>query len=79
VEQLNIVGKRSGDGFVAHKSVLVNGLSRVMADRVSLLDDITLGRKGFAGYIRALSGSNIVKIVPTQTAMLANRRSLSKG
>ncbi len=64
MEKLNIVGKRSGDGFVAHKSVLVNGLSRVMADRVSLLDDITLGRKGFAGYIRALSGSNIVKIVP---------------
>ncbi len=64
MEQLNIVGKRSGDGFVAHKSVLVNGLSRVMADRVSLLDGIILGRKGFAGYIRALSGSNIVKIVP---------------
>jgi len=64
VEQLNIVGKRSGDGFVAHKSVLVNGLSRVIADRVSLLDGIILGRKGFAGYIRALSGSNIVKIVP---------------
>ena len=64
MEQLNIVGKRSGDGFVAHKSVLVNGLSRVMADRVSLLDGITFGRKGFAGYIRALSGSNIVKIVP---------------
>ncbi len=64
MEQLNIVGKRSGDGFVAHKSVLVNGLSRVMADRVSLLDGIILGRKGFAGYIRALSGSNIVKVVP---------------
>jgi DNA polymerase III subunit beta len=63
VEQLNIVGKRSGDGFVAHKSVLVSALSRVTAERLELLD-LTVGRKGFAGYIRALSGSNIVRIVP---------------
>jgi len=63
IEQLNIVGKRSGDGFVTHKATLVNALSRVMAERL-LLMDFTIGRKGFAGYIKALSGSNIVKIVP---------------
>jgi len=66
VEQLNIVGKRSGEGFVAHKAKLVNALSRVLADRL-LLMDFTLGRKGFLGYIKALSGSNIVKIVPAST------------
>ena len=63
IEQLNIVGKRSGDGFVSHKATLVNALSRVMAERL-LLMDFTIGRKGFAGYIKALAGSNIVKIVP---------------
>ena len=63
IEQLNIVGKRSGDGFVTHKATLVNALSRVMAERL-LLMDFTIGRKGFAGYIKALAGSNIVKIVP---------------
>jgi DNA polymerase-3 subunit beta len=57
------VGKRSGEGFVAHKSKLVNALSRTIADRL-LLMDFELGRKGFLGYVKALSGSNIVKIVP---------------
>jgi len=60
------VGKRSGEGFVAHKATLVNALSRTLADRV-LLMDYTLGRKGFLGYIKALSGSNVVKIVPAGT------------
>jgi len=64
VEQLNIVGKRSGDGFVAHKSVLVSALSRALSARVVLMD-FTIGRKGLLGYLKALSGSNIVKIVPT--------------
>jgi len=63
VEQLNIVGKRSGDGFVAHKAMLVNALSRALADRLMLLD-FTIGRKGFLGYIKALAGSNVVKVVP---------------
>jgi hypothetical protein len=63
VEQLNIVGKRSGDGFVAHKAMLVNALSRALADRLMLMD-FTIGRKGFLGYIKALAGSNIVKVVP---------------
>jgi hypothetical protein len=63
LEQLNIVGKRSGDGFVAHKPMLVNALSRASADRVMLMD-FTIGRKGFVGYLKALAGSNIVKVVP---------------
>ena len=55
--------KRSGEGFVAHKAMLVNALSRGLADRLMLLD-FTIGRKGFLGYIKALAGSNIVKVVP---------------
>jgi len=64
VEQLNIVGKRSGKGFVAHKAMLVSALSRALADRVVLMD-LTLGRRGFVGYLKALGGSNIVKVVPS--------------
>jgi len=60
---LNIVGKRSGDGFVAHKAMLVNALSRGLAERLMLLD-YTIGRKGFLGYIKALAGSNVIKVVP---------------
>jgi len=63
LEQLNIVGKRSGDGFVAHKATLVTALSRALADRVTV-SDYTLGRKGFLGYLKALAGSNIVKVTP---------------
>jgi len=63
MEKLNIVGKRSGKGFVAHKSRLVHALSMSQSDRVSILD-MTLGRKGLLNYIKALAGSNIVKIVP---------------
>jgi hypothetical protein len=65
IEQLNIVGKRSGEGFVAHKPMLVNALSRASADRVMLMD-FTIGRKGFIGYLKALAGSNIVKIACAQ-------------
>jgi DNA polymerase III subunit beta len=60
------VGKRSGEGFVAHKAKLVNALSRTLAERVMLMD-FTIGRKGLLGYIKALSGSNIVKIVPASS------------
>ncbi len=63
MEQLNIGGKRSGDGFVAHKATLVNALGRALADRV-MVNDFTVGRKGFLGYLKALSGSNIVKVTP---------------
>ena len=57
------MGKRSGDGFVAHKATLVNALSRALAERVMLLD-YTIGRKGFLGYLKALAGSNVVKVIP---------------
>ncbi len=60
LEQLNIAGKRSGEGFIAHKALLVDALSRAVADRV-VLSDITLGRKGLLGYLKALGGSNVVK------------------
>jgi len=36
VEQLNIEGKHTGEGFVAHKAMLVNALSRAITDRVIL-------------------------------------------
>ena len=64
MEQLNIVGKRSGKGFVAHKAMLVSALVRALADRVTVLD-FTLGRKGFVGYLKALGGSNVVKVAPS--------------
>jgi len=65
LEQVNIVGKRSGDGFVAHKEQLVDALARAQAERVLLFnDEITLGKRGFLAYLKALAGSNIVKIVP---------------
>ena len=68
MEQLNIVGKRSGDGFVAHKAMLVNALSRGLADRLMLLD-FTIGRKGLLGYIKALAGSNVIKVVPAESGL----------
>jgi len=71
------VGKRSGDGFVAHKATLVNALSRVMAERL-LVMDFTIGRKGFAGYIKALSGSNIVKIVPSSNGSASGSQAADK-
>jgi len=58
------VGKRSGEGFVAHKVTLVNALSRALAERVMLMD-LMIGRKGFVGYLKALGGSNVVKVVPS--------------
>jgi DNA polymerase-3 subunit beta len=64
VEQLNIVGKRSGDGFVAHKAMLVSALSRGLSARVVLMD-LTIGLKGLLGYLKALGGSNIVKVIPS--------------
>jgi len=67
VEQLNIEGKRSGEGFVAHKAMLVNALLRALADRV-ILNDVTLGRKGLLGYLKALGGSNVVKVIPDGSA-----------
>jgi DNA polymerase-3 subunit beta len=71
------VGKRSGEGFVAHKAALVNALSRALADRL-LLMDFTIGRKGFLNYIKALSGSNIVKIVPATNGSASEAQAAAK-
>jgi hypothetical protein len=43
--------------------MLVNALSRALAERLMLLD-FTIGRKGFLGYLKALAGSNVIKVVP---------------
>ena len=63
MEQLNIEGKRSGEGFVVSLVALVVALSRALSAKVSVVD-VTLGRKGFLAYLKALGGSNIVKVVP---------------
>lgn len=65
MEQLNIEGKRSGDGFVANRVRLINGLSRSVADRIKVAK-LTVGRKGFANYLKALNG-NIVKVIPSNS------------
>lgn len=79
MEQVNIEGKRSGDGFVAHKDTLANALSRVLAERVTLFDDdVTIGRKGFLDYLKALAGSNIVKVVPANGSA-SELQATSKG
>ena len=67
MEQLNIEGKRSGEGFVCHRERLVSALSRAQAAKVEVIG-ITLGSKGFLSYLRALGGSNIVKITPNGSA-----------
>ncbi len=77
MEQLNIEGKRSGEGFVAHKATLVNALSRALADRVVLMD-LTIGRKGLLGYLKALGGSNVIRLLRL-TVVLAGRRLLIRG
>ncbi len=62
-EQLNIEGTRSGSGFLCHKAKLVNALSRALSARIEVIG-LNFGRKGLLGYIKALAGSNVVKIVP---------------
>jgi DNA polymerase-3 subunit beta len=71
------VGKRSGEGFVAHKAALVNALSRALADRL-LLMDFTMGRKGLPNYIKSLGGSNIVKIVPATNGSASEAQAAAK-
>jgi len=72
------VGKRSGEGFIAHKALLVNALSRAIADRV-ILNDVTLGRKGLLGYLKALGGSNVVKVIPSNGSASGSQPTGSKG
>ncbi|BCT55311.1 DNA polymerase III subunit beta [Dehalococcoides mccartyi] len=77
IEQLNIEGKRSGEGFCAHKAILVNALSRALAERVVLMD-FTIGRKGFLTYIKSLGGSNVVKVVPSSNGDASGLRVADK-
>jgi len=77
VEQLNMVGKRSGAGFVTHKEAMVNALSKGLAERL-MICDFTIGRKGLLGYLKALSGSNIVKIVPNSNGSASEMRASDK-
>ena len=60
------MGKRSGEGFIAHKATLIDSLQRAVAERVTIAD-VTIGRKGFESYLKALGGSNIVKVVPSSS------------
>ena len=62
---------------MAHKAKLVNALSRTLAERL-LLMDFTMGRKGLLGYIKALSGSNIVKIVPSTNGSASEAQAAAK-
>ena len=77
IEQLNIEGKRSGEGFVAHKAILANALSRALAERVVLMD-FTIGRKGFLTYLKSLGGSNVVKVVPSSNGNASGLRVADK-
>jgi len=43
--------------------MLVSALARALADRVVLIG-LTIGCKGLLGYLKALGGSNIVKVIP---------------
>ena len=61
---MNIEGKRSGEGYVVHKDVFINALSRAQAERIEAIDGVTVGRKGFLTYLKALNGSNIIKVIP---------------
>ena len=61
---MNIEGKRSGEGFVVHKDTMVNALSRAQAERIEVVDGVTIGKRGFLTYLKALNGSNIIKVVP---------------
>jgi hypothetical protein len=74
---LNIEGKRSGEGFVAHKAILVNALSRALAERVVLMD-YTIGRKGFLTYLKSLGGSNVIKVVPSSNGNASGLRVADK-
>ena len=64
-EQLNIEGKRSGEGFVCHKANLIEALTRSQASVLEILEGVRFGRKGFLNYIKSLGGSNVVKVAPS--------------
>ena len=57
--------------------MLVSVLSRAIADRV-MINDITLGRKGLLGYLKALGGSNIVKVIPSNGSASGSQATVKK-
>ena len=61
--QLNIVGKRSGEGFVADRLELLEALNGLTVPRLSIAG-VIIGAKGFIGLIGGLSTSNVVKVNP---------------
>lgn len=62
-QQLNIEGKRSGDGFVCHRERLIEAIAKAQSDIIEVVNT-SLGRKGLLAYLKALDGSNTVKVVP---------------
>ncbi len=48
---------------MAHKRTLTDALIRANADRLTICD-VSVGRKGLLGYLKAIGGVNVVKIVP---------------
>ena len=58
--------------------MLVNALSRALADRVMLMD-FTIGRRGLLGYLKALGGSNVVKMIPSNGSASGSQATGSKG
>jgi len=76
--KLNIEGKRSGSGFVAHREALIKCLSAAQSARVALLDgDVAIGRKGLLNYLKALGG-NFVKLIPSNGSA-SGLRATDKG
>ena len=57
--------------------MLVNALSRALADRVVLMN-LTIGRKGFLGYLKALGGSNIVKVIPSNGSASGSQATIKR-
>lgn len=81
-EQLNIEGKRSGEGFVCHRAQLASALAKAQSLRIEVCD-VVIGRKGFTNYLRLLHGSNIVKVAPENKGLRlvcgANASHISEG
>ena len=63
MEKLNIVGKRTGNGFVANRTQLVNALSRTIAERIVFENGATIGKRGLINYLKTLVGT-VVKVIP---------------
>lgn len=77
IEQLNIEGKRSGNGFVCHRATLIEALTRAQLPKVELIG-VNVGRTGLISYLKTLAGSNIVKIIPAGGSASENTRATEK-